>query len=235
MMALQVELCVASADGVRAAIAAGADRIELCRSLECGGLTPGDELIEAAAAHCQDSGMGLRILVRTKPDGFLHNAREAAALVGEIDRLRTLTAGLNVGFVSGALTEQGIIDPDFVAEMRAAAGERPLVFHRAIDATGDYERALTVALEGGIDAVLTTGSGSSVADPRGLRCAQELLGDRASVIGSGGLREGNITGVVEQAGLREVHFRAPGRTPDATDWQAAKLITEAARRAQPLS
>lgn len=234
-MALQVELCVASADGVRAAIAAGADRIELCRQLECGGLTPSDELIEAAVGHCQESGMGLRILVRTKPDSFLHSAREAAALVGEIDRLMTLTKGLDAGFVSGALTESGTIDRGFVAEMRAAAGDRPLVFHRAIDVTADYERALMTALEGGIDAVLTTGSGSSVADPEGLRRAQALLGDRATVIGSGGLREGNITAVVEQAGLREVHFRAPGRTPDDTDWQAAKLITEAARRAQPRS
>ncbi len=40
MTSIRLEVCVEDAAGLAAAIAAGADRIELCSALALGGLTP---------------------------------------------------------------------------------------------------------------------------------------------------------------------------------------------------
>ncbi len=228
--ALTVELCVATLDGVLAATTAGADRVELCRNLACGGLTPNDEMILAAASACRQRGLAMRILVRDLPDTFVHTPAECAQLVAQIARLRQLLhEDDQVGFVTGALTAGGDIDPGFLREVRAAAGAAPLVFHRAIDAAADYRTALEKVRDAGFNAVLTTGAGGSVASVTGLQRARQILGDQAAAIGSGGLRAGNIAQVVGNAGLEEVHFRAPCQHPDSTDPQLAAEIVQAAR------
>lgn len=230
---LTVELCVATLDGVHAAATAGADRVEVCRDLACGGLTPDDDLILSAVFACRQRGLDLRILVRHLPDTFVHTPAECAQLVAQIARMRQLLhEDDRVGFVTGALTAGGDIDAGFVREARAAAGGAPLVFHRAIDVAANYRTALETVREAGFNAVLTTGAGGSVASVSGLCQAREVLGAETTVIGSGGLRACNIAQVVSGAGLDEVHFRAPGRGRNSTDPKLAATIVQAARNGQ---
>jgi copper homeostasis protein len=49
-MTVALEIAVQDAAGARAAIAAGADRLELCQALGVGGLTPSIALVETAVA-----------------------------------------------------------------------------------------------------------------------------------------------------------------------------------------
>ncbi|MDO5721085.1 MAG: copper homeostasis protein CutC [Actinomycetaceae bacterium] len=229
---LKVEICVTSPAGIEAAVAAGADRVELCRDLTCGGVTADDELIQRAMVLCAQAGVGLRLLVRSISHGFTHSVTEAGDLVQQLRRLHLLTkntANLDVGFVVGALTERGGVDRGFLRQARQAAGDCPLVFHRAIDAATDYKLALEQVAEAGFDAVLTTGGNGASADVAGLSKAREVLGSRCKVIGSGGLRASNIAEVIRKARLEEVHFRAPTDSPDETNPHLAKAITRAAR------
>ena len=50
-MQILLEVCVGSAADIETAIAAGANRLELCSALELGGLTPSIGLVEAALSH----------------------------------------------------------------------------------------------------------------------------------------------------------------------------------------
>ncbi len=61
-MTVALEIAVQDVAGARAAIAAGADRLELCQALGVGGLTPSIALIEGAAAAV--GGERVNVLVR---------------------------------------------------------------------------------------------------------------------------------------------------------------------------
>ena len=46
---IRVEICIETPQGIEAATSAGADRLELCASLDVGGLTPSMGLMQYAA------------------------------------------------------------------------------------------------------------------------------------------------------------------------------------------
>lgn len=212
---IQIEICVEEATDSRLAAEAGADRIELCRELWCGGLTPTDEDLRVALEGAPAG--GIRILVRERPEGFALTTDEVDGLVERIEHLRHLseTAEVPVGFVVGSITaeEGGEIDLEAARRFRVAAGDRPLVFHRAFDEVADQHRALDQLIELGYTGVLTTG-GHQVADPESLRALVEQADGRIAIIASGGVRAHNVVEILQQTGAPEVHMRAP--LPDST-------------------
>lgn len=215
-----VEICLAPGE-VPLAVSAGADRVELCRRLDLGGLTPTDAEISQALDEAGE--LGVRVIVREQED-FVHTPAAMSRLVAETGRIAAAHPHLS-GIVTGALTRGGGVDRHFLAELRSAAGPLALVFHRAIDAAARPAEALEALAEAGFDAVLTTGGPGSQADPAGLVRANAIL----PVIASGGLREHNMASVLRDSGCSQVHFRAPG--PAGTDAELAARLTALARTA----
>ena len=79
------EICVDSVAGVRAAKAAGAQRVELCADLLEGGITPSLGMIRQAR---KVSGIDLNAMIRPRGGDFLFNEDEFAAMRADIETAR---------------------------------------------------------------------------------------------------------------------------------------------------
>ena len=220
-----VEICVEDALGVRRARDGGADRIEICTDLSCGGLTPAFDEV-AAALEVAPAGGG-QVLVRPRPGDFVHTREEVDRIASDIVTLASIGRGASVplGFVVGVITRDGQIDVDAAARLRDVAEDAPLTFHRGFDQVVDQDRGLDSLMELGYDRVLTTGGDPAVAQPGALARLVERGGDDIIILVSGGLRAHNVAEVVAASGAREVHMRAPGTS--GTDQAEVERIVAA--------
>ena len=110
-----LEVCVDSLVSARAAIAGGADRLELCSALAVGGLTPSPDLLVQIR---RESSIPVRCLMRPRAGDFLYTPEEIQLMAMEIARLRDLGAD---GFVIGCLTPEGELDDSAMAPLLDAA------------------------------------------------------------------------------------------------------------------
>lgn len=225
MTARLLEICVDGADGVDAAVAGGADRIELCAALELGGLTPPPGLM-AIASTC---GVPVLAMIRPRGGDFVFGEREVDAMRRDIDAVRV--AGL-AGVVIGASRPGGALDDRVLARLMRDAEGLDVTLHRAFDLVPDIEEAVETAVGLGIPRVLTSG---------GRRSALEGAGAIARTIGAARGRLRVLAGAglsVETIGrllaavpdLRELHASC-GLPLPPDDAAAARLGFTTARRA----
>jgi copper homeostasis protein len=155
MMSKILEVAVDSLASARAAIAGGADRLELCSCLAVGGLTPYAELLQQIR---QESSIPIRCLIRPRAGDFLYTKEEIRMMATQIETLRKCGAD---GFVIGCLTADGELDKTAMMPLLKAAEGARLTLHRCIDVSFDPEKTYLDAKELGIDTVLTSGAASS--------------------------------------------------------------------------
>ena len=135
-----LEVCVDSLASARAAVAGGADRLELC------------------------SALSVRCLMRPRPGDFLYSPEEIDLMCAQIPVLRQAGAD---GFVVGVLTADGALDNNATHRLIEAAGPGAgLTLHRAIDVSRDPLETYRAAAALGIDTVLTSGAAASCRDGR---------------------------------------------------------------------
>lgn len=154
-MAGILEVCVDSLVSARAAIAGGADRLELCSALSIGGLTPYAELLKQIRA---ESNIPIRCLMRPRAGDFLYTNEEIMMMAAQIEELQALGAD---GFVIGCLNSQGELDGKAMEPLLKAAEGAELTLHRCIDVSRDPYKTYLDAKALGIDTVLTSGAESS--------------------------------------------------------------------------
>ena len=150
-----LEICVDSLASARAAIAGGADRLELCSALAVGGLTPYSELLRQIRA---ESDIPIRCLMRPRAGDFLYAPEEIAMMAAQITQLRSCGAD---GFVIGCLDAEGNLDANAMEPLVQAAGGSGLTLHRCIDVSRDPCKTYLDAKQLGIDTVLTSGAAGS--------------------------------------------------------------------------
>jgi copper homeostasis protein len=223
-----VEICVTSVEDAVVAEAAGADRVEVCSALVEGGITPSAGLVRSVLAVV--SKVGVQVLVRPRGGDFVYSRTERAVMRADIEAVLALPRphGTEVGFVVGALTEDGEVDAGVTAELISACGGAAVTFHRAFDFTVDRRRALALAADLGARRVLTSGGGQRALDSvDALADLVHRAGDSITILAGGGVRADNVHQLVERTGVREVHLRAAHEQPSPVLYRPAGISLNA--------
>jgi copper homeostasis protein len=203
MAAPLIEICVEGIDGLLAAQAGGADRVELCASLLEGGITPSLGTVKAALRMAS---IPFHVMVRPRGGDFLYSAAEFETMLADVETFRDMGVA---GVVFGCLTADGGIDEARMTALVRAAGPINVTCHRAFDMTRDPSDALEALVRCGVGRVLTSGQRDTAVE--GADLLAELVrqaGDRIVILGCGGLARDNIAGIQASTGLREMHFAA---------------------------
>ena len=194
-----LEVCVDTIDGVLAARAGGAVRVELCASLSEGGLTPSVGLMQAAAR----AGIACFAMIRPRSGLFHFSDHEAAIMLADVAAARA--AGL-AGVVLGAQAADGGLDLALLRRLRDAAAGMAATLHRVIDVVPDQIAALEQAMSLGFERVLT--SGGQPEAPQGRETIRAMVAraeGRIGVMPGCGLTPVNVAALVAATGVREVH------------------------------
>jgi copper homeostasis protein len=203
--ALRYEVCVETAAGVRAALAARADRVELCANLAAGGVTPSAGLIEWAVAAARGR-LGVHVLIRPRGGDFVYDADEEDTMARDIRAAKAAGAD---GVVIGALTPGATVDVALTGRLIALARPLSVTFHRAFDETADPAAAFDDVRALGADRLLTSGGAATALEGAGL--IRELVnrcGGKVALIAGSGVTERTAAEIVRRTGVRELHFSA---------------------------
>ncbi len=224
MPRVQLEVCVETVADAVAAEAGGADRLELCADLSVGGVTPSVDLFQQVRAAVR---LPVAVMIRPRAGDFAYTSAEEAWMADHIAAFRSLSPD---GFVFGVLTADGRIDTTTAAELVAACGPVPAVFHRAFDEVEDQAVGLEELIRLGFTRVLTSGGPGPV--PEHLPELRELVrqaNGRIQVMPGGGVRADAAAGVVQFT--RCEHLHGSFSEPDGVGRRTSRAAVAAARAA----
>lgn len=225
MSAAVLEICVDDADGFHAAIAGGADRIELCSSLELGGLTPTPGLVALA----KGAPVPVRAMIRPRAGDFVFSPAEADVLLGEIDAMRS--AGLS-GVVLGASLPDGRLDEVLLTRLSEAAHGMQRTLHRAFDLVPDFTAATETAIRLGFDTILTSGGAPSALEGTDVlgAVARQAAG-RITIMPGAGIGPATLPVLARALPLRAIHGSCSEAAPPASPAaQRLGFVSPARRR-----
>lgn len=205
-----IECCCTNSLEVVEARIGGAQRVELCEDLSCGGVTPSKENI---LNSMKEGLLPINVLIRPRSGDFVYSQEEKEQILNSIDLCKEL--GVN-GVVIGALTPSGEIDVEFTREMVQRAKPLNVTFHRAFDRCSDPYRGLEDIISTGCDRILTSGQKPNAY--LGREVLAQLVNqaeDRIVIMPGGGITADTISEIELSTKAKEFHGSArssAGRT-----------------------
>lgn len=222
-----LEACCTSAADAVTAQRSGAARIELCSSLDIGGVTPSEGLIRETllalaedSINCQTSSpsvlkapIPVNILVRPRGGDFVYSETEIEETLAGIEMCKRLSVSDSAGrghrvngVVIGALRPDGGIDRPARRRLVAAARPFEVTFHRAFDECADVERGLEDVIALGCERLLTSGHEPDAFAGRFTlaRLVRQSAG-RIVILAGCGVRPHNIDAIASASSAPEFH------------------------------
>lgn len=196
-----LEIAVESLEAAAtAAKRGGADRIELCRDLFVGGLTPD---LASIRAVLQQIHIPVFVMIRPRAGDFVYSPDEF------VQMKKTIAAAKEAGasaVVFGILTANRAVDIDRTRELVSLAQPLPVTFHRAFDECPDLWQALEDVVRAGVSRILTSGGAASA--PEGAANIAMLVraaGEPITIVPGAGVHAGNILQLATTTRAREFH------------------------------
>ena len=201
MKPILVEVCADSLESAQIAQKAGAQRIELCSALSCGGLTPSAALMEYTKKKVT---IPIHVLIRPRSGDFLYSDDEIQIMCRDIEIAKSV--GVN-GIVCGVLTPLGTVDIKKLQILLEAASPLKISFHRAFDMLKDPFACAAVLKDMGVERILTSGQKPSAV--QGTKMISDLIsifGNKLIIMPGAGINEKNVKAVITATGATEVHL-----------------------------
>ena len=141
----------------------GADRIELCKNLEQGGLTP--NFLDIKKAY-DSLAVPLKVMIRCRSGNFIYNKEEIDKMLEDLQKVKII--GIQE-IVFGAIDKNYQIN---ISTMKIIANEAypmSITFHKAIDLTVGIKKELKkLSKIDNVKSILTSGGESTAEEGAGL-------------------------------------------------------------------
>jgi copper homeostasis protein len=205
-----LEVCVDSVESAVAAERGGAHRVELCSNLFDGGVTPSAGLI---ARVRQSISVGLHVMIRPRGGDFCYSDDEYKIMRHDILTAKQLGADR---IVLGILDLDGRVDIHRTKQLVELAAPLKVTYHRAFDMSLDLFASLRDLQTIGLHCVLTSGGEQTAAE--GAETLKRLVAassGRIAIMAGCGIEDHNVSSLIEQTGVREIHasVKSPVASP----------------------
>ena len=185
----------------------GANRLEVVRDLQRGGLTPPFELVKEIK---QAVNLPLRVMLRESEGYETKDEDEINRLCRAAERFALL--GVD-GFVLGFL-RRGEVDAELTQRVLACVPNARATFHHAFEDTNDKWRAVMQIKRGlpQVDRILSSGGTDELEQrvPRLFECRRAATGD-LTIVAGGGIDGDAILKIAREAHIREFHVGRAAR------------------------
>lgn len=215
---LLIECCANSIESAINGENGGAHRIELCRKLEVGGITPfHQDIIQAKETLT----IALNILIRPRASDFVYTENELKQMIHDIIFCKEVGCD---GVVIGALNPDGSINKKQCEQMIDAANGMHITFHRAFDEANNLEQNLEDIIECGCDSLLTAGQSRNVEEgfPK-LETLVKLANNRINILAGSGVNVANVESLY-QIGISSFHLSGNELTTSGRMETSTKII-----------
>jgi copper homeostasis protein len=230
-----MEVCVDSVESALNAYHGQASRIELCSSLNDGGLTPSYGLYKTIKNHIDklnesnNTSFKINCMIRCRPGDFNYSDIEIENMICDLNKFVEWQVD---GLVLGALRSDGFIDEDLMREfLKLVPSNIQTTFHRAFDVCADWKACYEQLENLGFNKLLTSGQEKNAYEGRKLIAQLVHLSEKAKsenkkaveIIAGAGVNQNNLYELLSETKCKEFH--ASCRSSRQSNMSFKKIIS----------
>jgi copper homeostasis protein len=198
-----LEICCPNIDAAIIAEQCGADRIEFCKDLSVGGVTPTFDEIKEIKSVIK---IPIHVLIRCRSGNFIYTDNEINKMVDEIKFCNSI--GIN-GVVIGALKLDNTVDVLAIKKMIPVANTMAITFHKAFDEIKNQTEALQQLIDFNFTRILTSGGkATAILGAEQLKTLNHMAENKITIMPGGGIRSNNLTSLIEITNCKAFHSAA---------------------------